>query len=68
MTTVWVLYIAIGCNAWGCGSRHSIPFSSEESCYRALEKAVIVNAAKIAGGESQNQAAAYCAPQEVKVK
>ncbi len=60
--TVWILVIAMGCNSFGCGSRHSMVFPTETACYKALEKAQLINAAKLAGGSSQNQAAAYCYP------
>ena len=66
MTTVWILTIALGCNGWGCGSRHHVEFETEAACYKALEKAQLVNAAKLAGGDSQNHAAAYCWPQKEK--
>ena len=68
MTSIWILVIATGCTGWGCGSRHSMEFPSEAACYRSLEKVQLLNAAKQVGGDSQNQAAAYCYPKPEEKK
>lgn len=62
MNTIWILAISLGCNGWGCGQHRTIEYPSEAACYKAIEKMQLINAAKLVGGESQNQAVAICYP------
>jgi hypothetical protein len=58
----WVLVIIYGITGWGPGGRESIPYPSEESCYKALNS-MIISADTQQAGDDDEQVIAYCRPE-----